>query len=96
LTRIETREERDRALFQTNPKGQLAQTIAAANPHIVAGVVYKALELQIVMEEFAREQGINFESEQFARYRSDYAAELNRHLDRGVSAFIGAIVSQEG
>jgi len=96
LTDFDTRAERDRGLFGEDTSEQLVKTLSAANPRIVAGVVRKALDWQIAMEEYARDKGIDFDGDDFLRYKRDNHDELDRHLDRAIMSFIGAIVSQEG
>ncbi len=88
--------ERDRALFDDAPRQRMSQVIAHANPVIVAGVVIKALEMQVLAEEFARAQGIEPDDEALARFQKRHHKELSEQLDRAMTLFIGAVVSQEG
>jgi len=96
LSDITERAERDKKLFEDDGRRQLARLLPVANPRISAGAIIKALEWQIAMEEYARSQGVEFESDDFIRFRKENYTELAKHLERAVSGFIGAIVSQEG
>lgn len=91
-----SRIERDRALFERSVKDQLAGTISQANPRLVAGAVVKAVELQIVTEEIAREKGFEIDEEVLAEYVDQHREFVAREVDKALSAFICAIVSQEG
>ena len=83
-------------MYEADIRHQLEQTLSAANPRIIAGVVRKALETQIAIEEYAIAKGVDFDGEDFSRYQRANHDELERHLDRAMTLFIGAIVSQEG
>ncbi len=91
-----SRIEQDRALFNRQPKDQLAETIATANPQLVAGVISKALELQIITEEIANEQKVHITDELIADYASRNKEYITEQLNLVLTGFIGSIVSQEG
>lgn len=87
---------RDRALFQPNARRKLIDTISAANPEIVARVVVRALEMQIVMEEFARSEGVTFDPDAIREFHKTHLDEIDVQLERAIGGFVGSIVSQEG
>lgn len=88
--------ERDRALFDTNARRRLVETISQASPKIVAGAIAKAVELQIVAEDFARSRGVECNPEEVGRYAREHSEEIAEQVDRALTAFICSIVSQEG
>lgn len=88
--------DRDRALFNEAPKGRLSEVISKANPVIVASVVVKALELQVLTDELAHAGLIDCTPEQLEAFRKSHHDVLTDQLNRAVTLFIGAIVSQEG
>ncbi|MBM3326680.1 MAG: hypothetical protein FJY65_06840 [Calditrichaeota bacterium] len=87
---------RDRELFNLNRRGQLAETIARSNPNVVAGAIYKALECQIIAEEFIRHSCADSDEAAPAKFQAEHREEIAREVDKAVMSFIGAIVSQEG
>ena len=91
-----SRIEQDRALFNKQPKEQLADTIATANPQLVAGVIAKALELQIIIEEIANEQNVYVTDELISDYIVRNKEYIAKQLNLELTSFIGSIVSQEG
>ncbi len=91
-----SRIEQDRALFEKTSRDHLAETIANANPNLVVGVIAKALELQIVTEEIARNNGIDITEDMIAEYSYSNQEYINEQLERSLSSFICSIVSQEG
>jgi len=62
----------------------------------VVGVIAKALELQIVTEEIARNNGIDITEDMIAEYSYSNQEYINEQLERSLSSFICSIVSQEG
>ncbi len=87
---------RDRALFEPNARRKLVDTLGDANPEVVARVIVKALEIQIVTEEYARKCGVDYSLENLARFQKENFAEIEQHLERAIGGFVGGIVSQEG
>lgn len=87
---------RDRLLFQPNARRKLVDTIGSANPEIVARVIVKALELQIITEDFARENGLELDPVKIAEFRKNNSDDIDDQLERAIIGFIGSIVSHEG
>lgn len=87
---------RDRALFNPNARRKLVETISNANPETVARVIVKALEIQIVTEDYCRSQGIDFSAEDLSRFQKENFLEIEDQLERAIGGFVGGIVSQEG
>jgi hypothetical protein len=87
---------RDRALFNPNARRKMVETIATANPEDVARVIVKALEIQIVTEEYCHSNGVEPTPEDLARFHKEHFTEIEEQLERTISGFVGGIVSQEG
>lgn len=88
--------EMDRALFARGNRQQLVDLIEGCNPNLVAGAITRALELQVVTDEIARERGVEIDDAAVADYCDRRREYLNRQLDRSINTFICSIVSQEG
>ncbi len=87
---------RDRALFEPNARRKLVETLSQANPEIIARVIIKALEMQILTEDYSRDCGVDFSPESLSRFQRENFAEIEQHLERAIGGFVGGIVSQEG
>lgn len=87
---------RDRALFNLNARRKLVETISNANPETVARVIVKALEIQIVTEDYCRSRGVDFSADDLIRFQKENFTEIETHLERAIGGFVGGIVSQEG
>jgi len=59
-------------------------------------VIVKALELQIVTEEFCLAKGVELDPEEISRFHKANFYEIESHLERAIGGFVGSIVSQEG
>ncbi|MFH0765678.1 MAG: DUF2018 family protein [Calditrichota bacterium] len=88
--------ERDRALFERTPADQLFYLLKQGDHRIVAKALAKALELQIVTEEIAREAGVDINDDRIAEYIDAHRAHITEQVERSITAFICSIVSQEG
>jgi hypothetical protein len=91
-----TRAERDRLLFDTNPRRRLTEMLAKANPHVVSGVIVRSLELQIAIEEYARAAGLDVSPAAIGEYVEANRTEVEAQVNGAISSFIGSILSQEG
>ncbi|MBM3328838.1 MAG: DUF2018 family protein [Calditrichaeota bacterium] len=90
------RVERDRLLFRTDPHRQLVDTLRQANPVLTAEAIKRAIELQIIAEEMARRAGVEIDEGSLTRFLADHKDEIDEQVSRALTAFICAIVSQEG
>lgn len=91
-----SRRQADQALFGTGNRRHLVEVIKQADPHLVAAVIVKALELQIAAEEFARAAGVEIDEERLGEFIRSRRGMIAEQLDRAVNAFICSVVSQEG
>ncbi len=91
-----SRLERDRALFQRGNRQQLLHLITKGNPKLVGGAITRALELQVVTEEIARERGVEIDEDAIAEYIDRHREYVAKEVNRALNAFICSIVSQEG
>ena len=83
------------ALFGRGNRQQLVELVSSANPHLVAGVITKALEMQILAEEFAHFRIPDMSDEELNDFYEQHRSLIAEQLDRAINAFICAIVSQE-
>jgi uncharacterized membrane protein len=90
-----SRAELDEVLFGRGNRQQLVELVSSANPHLIAGVITKALELQILTEEVARSHNVDISDEALAVFNDKNHAYIAGQLDRALNAFISSIVSQE-
>jgi len=90
------RVESDRALFQPGTREQLANVLARADRRLLTKVIVKLIELQLVTEEVARENGIDINGQRLAEYIDKNRSYVNDQVDRAITSFISSIVSQEG
>ena len=91
-----SRIERDRALYASGNRQQLIHLITNGNPQLVGGAIARALELQVVTEEIARERGVKIDEDAITGYIDGHREYVAKEVDRALNAFIYSIVSQEG
>ncbi len=83
-------------IFNPNARTKLVETLSVASPENVARVIVKALEIQIVTEEYCRSLGFEFTPEDLAQFHKENAVDIEEQLEREIGGFVGGIVSQEG
>lgn len=88
--------ERDRALFSNNGRRQLMDSLSHADPRAVADTIAKAIELQVVTEELARDHGIDIDEDVVRDYLSKNRQYIDQQVERAITGFICSIVSREG
>lgn len=88
--------EADRSLYATGNRKQLIDLLKHANPFVVAGAIAKVLELQLVTEELANDQGLQIDDSSIEKYAIQNRERINKQLDLAINSFICSIVSQEG
>jgi len=90
------RTERDRALFKRGMRDQLQSLIVNGDQRKLTRVIIKLLQTQVAYEEFARERGVDFESEAMSEFVARRGDLIQEQTDRAINQFIGSVYSQEG
>lgn len=88
--------DRDRAIFDRNPAEQLVNILKSGDPRNVAQCLARALELQIITEEMARQNGVDVSEAAVNAYLDAHRTYIGEQLERAITAFICSVVSQEG
>ncbi len=88
--------ESDRNLFEPDLRDVLKGMMQNGNPLHLAESVVKALEMQIVTEEIARERGIEITTEDASEYMSRNSVYFQDQVDNAIRLFIASILSREG
>ncbi|MDP8239982.1 MAG: hypothetical protein P9X24_12900 [Candidatus Hatepunaea meridiana] len=91
-----SRLEQNRTLYMRGSRQQLMEIISKSNLPLVVGSITKAIKLQIITEEIAREQGVEINDEAIAEYAERNWETLEKEVERSLSSFIRSLVSQEG
>lgn len=93
---LKSRVERDRYLFSEHPREKLRQFIETANPVGVVNAIIHTLRLYVILDEYLRTKGLNWDSREIRQFQEEHAEELEREVNRAITSFICLIASQEG
>jgi len=96
LAYIDDRIASDRTLFERSGKDFIYNLLANSNQRLVAGAIAKAIELQVLTEEIAREKDVEINADVIAEYMDRNRDYINKQIKRAMTSFISSVVSQEG
>ncbi len=89
------RVEEDRRLYEKTIKDQLYDLVESGNSKHITNAIVKVIQLQVVTEEIAKEQGVDIDQSMFGQFVEKNPEYVSEQVDRAITKFIGAVYSQE-